>query len=180
VKPEAVHNEIHALRNLVHQATRDARNLLFELRPIVLETQGLVAAFEQYVDQLRSAENFTLHFKTIKFVGFDVKTSATIFSIVQEAINNIKRHAHAQNVWLALETRHDRFIVTIRDDGVGFDINRSDEDYDKRGSFGLLNMRERTDLIEAELQLDSRTEPPNRGTMVQLIVALPTIEVAKD
>lgn len=179
VKPEAVNNEIHALRNLVHQATRDARNLLFELRPIVLETQGLVAAFEQYVDQLRSAENFTLHFKTIKYVGFDAKTSATIFSIVQEAINNIKRHAHAQNVWLSLETRNDRFIVTIRDDGVGFDIHRSDEDYDRRGSFGLLNMRERTDLIEAELRLDSRTEPPNRGTMVQLIVKLPAVEAAE-
>lgn len=174
VKPEAVRNEIGALRNLVHQATRDARNVLFELRPIILETQGLVAAFEQYVSQLRRAENFTLHFKTVKYVNYDVKTAATIFSIVQEAINNIKRHANAQNVWLALESRNDRFIVTIRDDGEGFDVRKNENDYDTRGSFGLLNMRERAALIDAEFQIESRIDPPNRGTVVQLILPAPS------
>ncbi len=174
VKPEAVRNEIGALRNLVHQATRDARNVLFELRPVILETQGLVAAFEQYVNQLRSSENFTVHFKTVKYVDYDIKVAGTIFSIVQEAINNVKRHANARNVWLSLETRHDHFIVTIRDDGIGFNIDKSSDDYDERGSFGLLNMRERAALIDAELQIESRTEPPNRGTVVQLILPLPS------
>ena len=174
LKPDAVQNEIDALRNLVHQAARDARNILFELRPIVLETQGLVAAFERYVEQLQSSENFALHFKTVEYADYDVKVAGTIFSIVQEAINNIRRHADAQNVWLTLEARNERFVVTVRDDGVGFDVNKKINEYDRRSSFGLLNMRERAVLIDAELQIESVTEPPNRGTLVQLILSIPS------
>jgi len=174
LKPDAVQNEIDALRNLVHKAARDARNILFELRPIVLETQGLVAAFERYVEQLQSSENFALHFKTVEYAGYDVKVAGTIFSIVQEAINNIRRHAEAQNVWLTLEVRNERFVVTVRDDGVGFDVNKKLNEYDRRSSFGLLNMRERAALIDAELQIESVTEPPNRGTLVQLILSIPS------
>ena len=179
VKPEAVHNEINALRNLVRHAMRDARNVLFELRPIILETQGLVAALEEYVEQLRSSENFAIHLKSIDMIGYDPKISGTVFSIVQEAINNIKRHANARNVWLSLELKNNRFMITIRDDGEGFDVEKTDASYDKRGSFGLLNMRERAQLIEAELHLQSRLESPNRGTTIQLTLPPPPISTAK-
>ena len=93
LKPEAVDNEIGALRNLVDKATRDARNVLFELRPIILETQGLIAALEQYVERLRNSERFTVHFNTVAEANFSPQVAGTTFSIIQEAINNIKRHA---------------------------------------------------------------------------------------
>jgi signal transduction histidine kinase len=179
VKPEAVHNEINALRNLVRQAMRDARNVLFELRPIILETQGLMAALEEYVEQLRNSESFTIHLKSIEVIGYDPKIAGTVFSIVQEAINNIKRHANARNVWLSLELKNNRFMITIRDDGEGFDMEKTDASYDKRGSFGLLNMRERAQLIEAELHLQSRLEAPNRGTTIQLTLPPPPISTTK-
>jgi signal transduction histidine kinase len=172
VKPEAVHNEINALRNLVRQATRDARNILFELRPLILETQGLVAALEEYVIQLRNSENFAIHFQPVDEIGYDVQIAGTIFSVVQEAITNIKRHANARNVWLSLDVKNNRFVVTVRDDGEGFEVNKMEEHYDKRSSFGMLNMRERAQLIEAELQIQSRTEAPNRGTTILLNVPL--------
>ena len=173
VKPEAVHNEISALRNLVNHAIHGARNLLFEMRPLILETQGLVAAFEQYVSQLRDAENFTVHFETVPQVDFDTQAAGTIFSIAQEAVNNIKRHAAARNIWLSLSIENERFVATIRDDGNGFDVNQKLESYDHARSFGLLNMRERAELLEAELHLESRTEAPNRGTTVRLSLPLP-------
>jgi len=173
LKPEAVSGEIAAIHNLAHQTTREARNILFELRPLILETQGLVPALEQYVNQFGDAESFRLHFKAVEPVDYNVNTAGTIFSIVQEALNNIRRHAYANNVWLTLETRHEYFVVTVRDDGKGFDLSKNTDDYDKRGSFGILNMRERAELIDAELQIESRTTPPNRGTSIQLIVPLP-------
>lgn len=172
-KPEAVRSEIGALRELVRQTTRDARNILFELRPLILETQGLVPAFEQYVNQLRESESFNIHFKTVEEVNFDTRIAGTIFSIVQEALNNIKRHAKARNVWLTLETTNNRFVVTVRDDGVGFDVNRRDNNFDQGVSFGILNMQERAELIEAELQIESSTEPPNRGTTIRLVLPMP-------
>jgi signal transduction histidine kinase len=158
---------------------RDARNILFELRPIILETQGLVAALEEYINQLRHAESFTIHFKTVDEVGYKSKVAGTIFSIVQEAINNIKRHANARNVWVVLEQKNNRFLVSVRDDGEGFDVDKTDTGYDRRGSFGLLNMRERAELIEAELHIQSRTEMPNRGTTIQLILPLPPLPTLK-
>lgn len=178
VKPEAVNNEINALRNLVRQATRDARNVLFELRPVVLETQGLVAALAEYVNQLRTLEGFKVHFTSVQQVNFDPTVAGTIFSIIQEAINNIKRHANARNVWLTLElNNNDLLTVTLRDDGKGFDITATEANYDKRGSLGLLNMRERAHLIEADLQIHSRTQPPHRGTLIQLKVPRPASSI---
>ena len=177
LKPEAVLNEIEALHKLVHQATRDARNLLFELRPLILETQGLVAAFEQYVNQLGASESIAIHFNKVDQINYDGRVAGTIFSIVQEAMNNARRHAEAHNIWLSLEIKNNCLVVTVRDDGYGFDVNRVETGYDRRGSFGILNMRERAKLIDAELHLESRTESPDRGTVVRLILALPSERV---
>jgi signal transduction histidine kinase len=172
VQPAAVRNEIEALRNLVHKATRDTRNVLFELRPIILETQGLVAALDQYVTFLQNAESFTVHFEFVEDIDLNIQAASTIFSIIQEAINNIKRHAEARNVWLSLEMRKYHFIVTIRDDGLGFKVDEVIGHYDQHSSLGLLNMRERAELIDAELRIESHIEQPNRGSMVQIILPL--------
>jgi signal transduction histidine kinase len=179
VNPEAVRSQIDALHDLVNQTTRDARTILFELRPLILETQGLAAALEQYVSQLRDSESFKLHFQTVPRVNFDAKIGGTIFSIVQEAINNIRRHASARNVWLILETKKDNFVVTIRDDGKGFEPGQIIDGYDNN-NFGLTNMRERAELIGAELKIDSRLAPPNRGTMIQLILPLPEVATVRN
>jgi signal transduction histidine kinase len=172
VKPEAVRNEIEALRNLVHKATRDARNVLFELRPIILETQGLVAALDQYVQYLQNSEKFAIHFKTIETVDLETQVAGTIFSIVQEAINNIRRHAEARNVWLSVEVEGESLVTKVVDDGLGFNVADTDASYDQRGSLGLLNMRERAQLIDGKLILESRPEPPKRGTSVRVILPL--------
>jgi signal transduction histidine kinase len=174
LKPEAVHNEIIALRSLVHQAARDARALLFEMRPVILETQGLLPTFEQYVIQLRDAGELEVHFQTInREIAYDKQVAGTIFSIIQEALTNVKRHARARNVWLNLETRDGRFVVTVRDDGRGFDVSKGLDAPERAGHFGLLNMRERAELIEADFSIESRTEPPDKGTTVYLSVPLP-------
>ncbi len=173
IKPEAVQHEIGALRNLVHEAIRDTRNVLFELRPVILQTQGLVAALEQFVEQIRQSETFTLHFTTVESVQLDLPVSGAIFSIVQEAFNNIRRHAEARNVWLSLEIKDERLVITLRDDGRGFNIAEKLSPEAQQNALGLLNMKERAELIEAQYQLESRTDSPNRGTLIQLILPLP-------
>lgn len=175
VKPKAAFSELDALRSLVHQATREARMVLFELRPIILETHGLVPTLEAYVHQLGETEEITVHFEPAVLPHqFDTKIAGTIFSIVQEAINNVKRHAVARNVWITLSTTPDTLIVQVRDDGRGFDVAAVEEGYEHRGSFGMLNMRERTRLVDGHLGIHSSTEPPERGTTVTLRVPLPS------
>jgi two-component system sensor histidine kinase DegS len=77
-----------------------------------------------------------------------------------------------------LETRDNQLIVTVRDDGKGFDLNEIMDRYENN-SFGITNMRERAELIAAELKIESQTEPPNRGTSIQLVLPLPQSVAAK-
>jgi signal transduction histidine kinase len=173
LKPEAVFAELEALRKLVHQATRDARMVLFELRPVILESQGLVPALRSYVNQLQDSDEFTVHLDVGNFDSqLDPNVAGTIFSIVQEAINNVKKHAYARNVWLNLAIDRDQLVVGIKDDGQGFDVKAVERDYDQRGSFGLLNMHERAELIDGFLAIESSQVEPERGTVVTLRVPL--------
>ncbi|GAB4539694.1 MAG: GAF domain-containing sensor histidine kinase [Anaerolineae bacterium] len=176
VRPEAAHSELDALRKLVHRAAREARMVLFELRPIILETQGLVPTLESYVEQLNETESFAVHFKPATLPRqFDTRIAGTIFSIVQEAINNAKRHAAARNVWITMTTTNNVLAVEVRDDGRGFDVAAVADAYERRGSFGLLNMRERARLIDGHLSIRSSTRPPDQGTSITLTVPLPPL-----
>jgi len=173
VKPDAVYAELDALRRLVRQATKETRLLLFELRPVILETQGLVAALQSYVEQLQGSEEFQVSLEVVNFhERLPVQVEGTVFSIIQEAVNNIKRHAKAQHVSLRLEAQGEELVVTVRDDGVGFNVAAVEKDYDKRRSFGLLNMKERSALIDGTLAIESKTCGPDRGTCVTLRVPL--------
>jgi signal transduction histidine kinase len=177
VTPDAAHSELDTLRKLVHQATREARVVLFELRPIILETQGLVPTLESYVEQLNETEEFVVKLRPAVLPRqFDPRIAGTIFSIVQEAINNAKRHATARNVWITMGTTPDILTVQIRDDGRGFNVAAVAENYERRGSFGLLNMRERARLIDGHLGIQSNTEPPDQGTTITLSVPLPPLD----
>jgi signal transduction histidine kinase len=174
LKPDAVFAELEALRRLTRQATKETRLLLFELRPVILETQGLVAALNSYVEQLQNSEEFDVHLEVHDFCErLTRQVEGTVFSIVQEAVNNSKRHAKAQNLWLQLETAGDELVVSVRDDGVGFDLETVEKDYDKRGSFGLLNMRERSLLIDGKLAITSGDGDSGRGTTITLRIPLP-------
>jgi len=173
LKPEVVFAELEALRKLVHHATREARMVLFELRPVILESQGLVPALRSYVNQLQDSDELAVHLDVGNFDSqLDPKVAGTIFSIVQEAINNVKKHARASNVWLSLAIDRDQLVVGIKDDGQGFDVKAIERDYDQRGSFGLLNMHERAELIDGFLVIESSQVEPERGTVVTLRVPL--------
>lgn len=174
LKPDAVYAELEALRKLTRQATREARMLLFELRPVVLESQGLVPALQRYVEQLQQSEPFRVYFDN---EGFDKsvnqKVASAIFAIVQEAVNNARKHAKASNLWIQIREANDYLVVHVEDDGLGFDKAAVEREYDNQSnSFGLLNMRERAALIEGELIIESSEMMPEQGTIVMLRVPL--------
>jgi len=172
-RPSEVPEQLDALRRLLRRATQDARMLLFELRPVILETQGLVPALQSYVERLHENSNFVPHFDAGNFHDYlRPQVAGTIFSIVQEAINNIEKHAEANNVWIRLRQEGDELIVSVEDDGRGFDLDAVVAGYDQGTSFGLLNMRERAELIGGILSLESGPGRGREGTKVQLRVNL--------
>ncbi len=174
LKPEAARSELEALRALTRQATQQARLALFELRPLILETQGLVPALEAYVLQLQEREEFDVHLQAEKpLPSLNNPVAATVFAIIQEAVTNAKKHASPRDVWLRLSQEGDWLQVVIEDNGKGFDFETVELGYDQHGSIGLLNMRERARLIDGQMEIQSSTAPPHAGTTVILRIPLP-------
>ncbi|MBN1136872.1 MAG: GAF domain-containing sensor histidine kinase [Anaerolineae bacterium] len=173
-KPEAARSELEALRDLTRQATQQARLALFELRPLILETKGLVPALEAYVQQLEESEGFQVHLEApVSLPELDASVARTVFVIVQEAVTNAKKHASPKDVWLRLSGEKGWLQVMVEDNGKGFDVERVNREYDRRGSIGMLSMRERAELIDGTLEIRSKIEKPETGTQVILRVPLP-------
>ncbi len=171
--PAAADKELSSIQELAHKTAKDARLVLFELRPVILETQGLIPALERYIAQLQ--ENEDLHIKATLSpppARLDKNVAGTIFSIIQEAINNIKRHARASRIQLSVSTAAQTLMIQIKDNGVGFNVEKTQKNYANLGSFGLLNMIERAELINSTLTINSKTEGLDHGTTVTLAVPL--------
>ncbi len=173
VKPEAVKAEIEALSRMTRQAIKETRLLLFELRPLILESQGLIPALKNYVEQLNSTGKFLTRLE-VEGVDRPLRkvVERNIFSIIQEAINNVEKHAKARNVWIKVAADGNYLSVSVTDDGVGFNVKEVLSRYSERGSMGLYNMQERAKAIGAQLSIRSNQQGPNRGTTVSLRLPL--------
>ena len=170
-KPGDVLPVLDEMEAIARRANRAVRHFLFELRPVILETRGLVAALRSYVDQWQASEGITCHMEVHNFpTDIDTKAAGTMFTVVQEAFNNLRKHARAQEVWLRLSRSNGTLIVEVEDDGVGFDVAQVIANYDERNSMGLLNMREQAELLDGELHIVSPSPRLGRGTLVRLTI----------
>ncbi|MBK6429419.1 GAF domain-containing sensor histidine kinase [Candidatus Amarolinea dominans] len=180
-RPELLPRELAYLDDLTRQANREIRQLLFQLRPVILETQGLAAAIAVYAEQLRRHESYALYLE-LSTGDFKLtsQASGTVFAIVQEALNNIKKHAHASTVWIQVWVARDYLHVTVTDDGTGINMAAINAQYDQHGSFGLLNIRERARLLDAKLEFVSPRPDAGNGTQIQLCVPMDRLLHDKD
>ncbi|HEY8739858.1 MAG TPA: GAF domain-containing protein [Candidatus Dormibacteraeota bacterium] len=175
--PDRARDELGELDKLVRLTIKEARTMLFELRPLVLETQGLPAALESYAEQFEATNSLRVELDLEE--GLDRMPPAveqTIFSVVQEAMGNSRKHAKAQEITVSLRMDGDRVVASVRDDGKGFDVEKTQESYAQRESqsLGLVNMVERAERIGGKLKLDSA---PGRGTTVSITVPRRHLEV---
>ncbi len=171
-EPERALEELAMLGKQAQQTSKEIRTLLYELRPLVLESQGLNAALEQYAARFPTTPNDP----QVHFSGNDdfanrlnPAVENTLFTILQEAVNNTRKHAHARNIWISVDFRDGFVVATAQDDGQGFDVAAVTRTYDQRGSLGLTNMRERAALIGGTVNIASQ---PGRGTSVIIRVPL--------
>jgi signal transduction histidine kinase len=170
-KLDKLREELEELEPLAAKALHQVRTMLFDLRPVVLETQGLAPALESYVKHLRLANDFAVSLEVKDFYErLDARTEAAIFSTVQEAVSNVRKHAHASHLELALAKHDGNLVVTLHDDGQGFEMARVDRSHNQRGSLGLLKMREKAEMLNGEFSIESAI---GQGTLVRLIVPLP-------
>ncbi len=170
--PDRVVEELDKLSSLAKRTTYEVRTMLFELRPLVLESQGLRATLEQYLERFKSGAKeprILLEAGDLNDVRLGSKAEGTLFNIIQEAINNALKHAHPAHIWVRLSREGDHLVTVVQDDGAGFDMQSVLRSYEKRGSFGLLNIDERARLVGGHAEIAST---PGNGTTVKVIVPI--------
>jgi signal transduction histidine kinase len=167
--PPRVIPELDKLGALAKRTTHEVRTMLFELRPLALETQGLDTTLRQYLERFQGNGPDIIIESNEVSASLDTKTEGTLFNIIQESINNSLKYAQAEHIWVRLKQTSTTLEITVQDDGRGFDLQKVLDSYDKRGSFGLLNIEERAKLIGGTSELISAT---GHGTTVRVTVPL--------
>jgi signal transduction histidine kinase len=170
-QPQQAVEELWRIEELARRTTKEIRHMLFTLRPLALETRGLLAALEQLAEKMRDTYDTTVLIEGKAEVEqfLDQNAQGVLFYIVEEAVNNARKHARSTQVWVRLMTQKDLVIVEIEDNGVGFDVEAVGAGYEQRGSLGMINMRERAELIEGTLHVESA---PGQGTRVRVLAPL--------
>lgn len=170
-RPDEVPVELKKVEELARRTTKEIRDMLFTLRPLVLESQGLSAALEQLCQ--KTLETHGQH--VTARVGPDVEAvldshqQGVIFYIVEEAVGNARKHAEAELISIDVHRRNDMMVVEISDNGVGFDADAVNANYDQRGSLGMVNMRERAELLSGTLRVESAE---GQGTKITIVFPL--------
>lgn len=172
--PEAAKEELEKIEDLARRTTKEIRHMLFTLRPLVLESQGLKAALQAMADKMKETygQEVIIQVDDKLTEQLEMGKSGVIFYIAEEAVNNARKHAQAAHIWVRLNPLRQQPEIAqleIADDGVGFDVNATLKSYDKRGSLGMVNLRERTELVNGLLNIDSA---PGRGTRIQVFIPL--------
>jgi signal transduction histidine kinase len=172
--PEHAPREIEESAAVADRALKQLRTLLFDLRPVILETQGLVPALEVYAERLQETEELNINLITTgEFDRLSAKTEVAVFAVIQEAINNAKKYADASRIDVMLDPDidEDTLAVFVKDNGAGFDIQTVTANYDERGSLGIINSRERAEAINGIFTIRSE-----KGKGTEVILRLPLKE----
>jgi signal transduction histidine kinase len=154
------------MRSLLDDAVASTRRIASDLRPLVLDDLGLVAATQWLVQSFmqRSGVQCELTVEPAD-LELDEPYATATFRILQESLTNVARHARASHVEVRVTRGQDRVVLKVRDDGIGFDPARPR----KPGSFGLAGLRERAYLVEGELSIESAS---GRGTTIEVHIPL--------
>ena len=169
--PEEASQELMRVEDMARQTTREIRHMLFTIRPLILERSGLIAALNQLADK-----EYEIHHQNVLIESdpelpqeLDLGKQGVLFYIAEEAVNNARKHAEAAHIWVRLRREDARFFIDVEDDGVGFNVGGIDAYYEQRGSLGFVNMRERADLVDGIMHIESAE---GEGTRITISVPL--------
>jgi len=160
--PAEAEDPLKYVLSLAETAFAEMRALIFELRPDSLETEGLAAALTRQVDVLKARHNLDVRTEFDAEPSLPVSHKETLYRIMQEALNNVAKHAKAHHVILRLTQVPNQAILEVIDDGAGFNL---DEPFP--GHMGLRSMRERAEQMGGTFRIESKI---GQGTRLEIRV----------
>ena len=156
---------------LLEATTSAVENVMSELRPPMLDDYGLLPALQWYGNEFarRTGIEVKVH-ENARMERLPPATEIALFRIAQEALNNVAKHANASNVDIEIERPGAEWIMSVTDNGIGFDA-RPGPDATHRAGLGMVTMRERTQAIGGRFEAGTA---PGRGARIAVRITLPT------
>lgn len=164
-KWESLESNLQEVRNMSREAMYDMRLLVFELRPFMLETEGLVSALRARLAAVEGRSGLKTKVLVENERRLPIKLEEELYRIAQEALNNVVKHAGATQVQVQLTYDESTVSMEMRDDGKGF----APEDVSQSGGFGLQGIQERVQQLGGALNIESA---PQRGTRLSVRIPL--------
>ena len=159
--------------SLIEATITSVRGLAHELQPVGLKEMGIIKALETYCSEFSENNEIKVDFQAVgmQSVKLDPEIAIQIYRLVQEGLNNIKKHADAGLATIRVIGASPYIILRIEDDGKGFDVEVREKALTQEKRMGLRSMRERTHLLDGQMSLHSR---PMAGTRV--VIKIPVKE----
>ena len=172
--PKVTADELLRMEELARRTTQEIRHMLFTLRPLVLESEGLLAGLNAIAEKMKETfdQNVVIDADPKLIAELEINKQTVIFYLVEEAVTNARKHAKASRISVQLKYLpqvEGIAFLEIRDDGVGFDVAAVKSTYEHRGSLGMVNLRERAELVNGLFNLKSA---PGKGTHIQIYIPL--------
>ncbi|MBA4392804.1 MAG: hypothetical protein C0407_04540 [Desulfobacca sp.] len=163
-KPKALE-----LTGLMQQTVENVRDMAHHLRPSSLEQLGLVKAGLQYCEEFTAASNIEVDYSAVGIheSQLDYNTKITLYRLIQEGLNNIKKHSGADRVTIRLVSSFPNILLRIEDNGRGFNVKNSLDLAVKEKHLGLISMSERVSILQGQIKIQSE---PGKGTKILIEV----------
>lgn len=148
---DEVSEYLQEIRDSAQQTLQETRLLIYELRPPILEQEGLVAALRNRLESVESRSGLKVQMQLQELDQLSGEVEAGLYGISNEALNNILKHARARAIKVSLKKKEGRVVLEIQDDGIGFDVDST------FGGMGVNGMKERAEQFGGDLQIQSGT-----------------------
>jgi signal transduction histidine kinase len=165
---DAAEAYLNRLIESAQRAVKEMRLLVYELRPLGLESGGLLPTLEKRLDAVERRAGVRAQLLADPLLAVPQSVERDLYHIVQEALNNSLKYAGATSVTVSLQVEGNRLSTQVSDDGVGFDVAEAR----RRGGMGLTSMQERADRLQGRLEVLSA---PGSGATVRISLAFPAL-----
>jgi PAS domain S-box-containing protein len=163
--PSPIRAKISELSKILQESITAVRDLSYDLRPPGMDQLGLVRTVCQYCEDFSEKNNLEVDLYTagMKKLKLDFDTEINLYRLIQEGLNNIKKHAQAEKVAIRLVASSPNILLRIEDNGRGFDVKNRLARSLKEKRMGLSSMEERVSLLGGSMKISSR---PSKGTKI--------------
>ncbi|HYF61897.1 MAG TPA: sensor histidine kinase [Herpetosiphonaceae bacterium] len=170
--PNQARSEMASLKTAINTVLQDTRRFIFDLRPMTLDDLGLVPTLRRYAQEFGDKNGLEIN---LMLQGLEARLPShyevTIFRFIQEALNNVQRHANASHVRIIIESDDSRIQIAVEDDGGGFAVAETLNDPTGKRNMGIASLKQQAEvLLRGQMGIESTV---GRGTRVVAVVPAP-------